>query len=143
MPAPRTDRLAWAFWWLALGQALHSIEEMRAGLYDFFWTATGRLHELVPALSQVRMTAVDFATLNMGFIALLFGAVPFVGDRRPAALGLAWLAAAVEMLNGAGHLAGILVFSGYVPGAATAPVLLWTGFRLLSALRQNAREEAS
>ena len=109
------DRLTQRFWLLALAQAAHSIEEMIAGLYDFFWIATGRFHEVLPAFPQFRMRAATFAVINMGIIAVLFGAVPFVRDRRPAALALARIAAIVELLNGTGHLAGTLVFAGYAP----------------------------
>ena len=135
-----TDRLERRFWLLALAQAAHSIEEMVAGLYDFFWIATGRLHEAVPSFPQFRWTPTRFAVVNMGIIALLFGAVPFVRERRPAALALAWAAAVVEVLNGTGHLAGTVVFSGYVPGALTAPFLLLTGILLLGQLKRNTRE---
>ena len=139
MTAP-PDRLGRIFWCLALAQAAHSIEEMLAGLYDFFWIATGRLHQVLPAFQQFRKTPTTFAVINMGIIALLFGAVPFVLDRRPAALALAWIAAAVEVLNGTGHLAGTVVFSGYVPGALTAPFLLLTGILLIRELNRTARE---
>jgi hypothetical protein len=135
-----TDRLERHFWLLALAQAAHSIEEMRAGLYDFFWIATGRLHQVLPAFSQFRMTPATFAVINMGIIALLFGAVPFVRDRRPAALALAWVAAVIQILNGTGHLAGTVVFFGYVPGALTAPFLLLTGILLIRELKRTARE---
>ena len=130
-----SDRLERRFWLLALAQAAHSMEEMASGLYDFFWTATGRLHAILPAFPQTRMKATTFALLNMTFIAVLLGAVPFVRARRPAAIGLAWVAAVIELINGTGHLTGAVVFSGYVPGALTAPLLLWTGFLLLSELR--------
>jgi hypothetical protein len=136
---PLPGRLERRFWLVALAQTSHSMEEMISGLYDFFWTATGRLHELFPSFRQVRMSPTTFAVLNMSFIAILFGAVPFVRVRRPAAIALAWVAAVVEILNGVGHLAGTVVFSGYVPGALTAPFLLWTGFLLLTELARGGR----
>ena len=132
-------RLERRFWLVALAQTAHSMEEMISRLYDFFWTATGRLHAIFPAFRQVRMSATTFAVLNMSFIAVLFGAVPFVRARRPEAIALAWIAAVVEILNGTGHLAGTVVFSGYVPGALTAPLLLWTGFLLLTELARGGR----
>lgn len=135
--APPGDSLGRSFWWLALAQAAHSIEEMLTGLYDFFWIATGRLREVAPGFPQMRMTPTTFAVINMSIIALLFGAVPFVRERRAAALGLAWVAAVVELLNGTGHLAGTVVFAGYVPGAITAPFLLLTGALLLRELRRK------
>jgi hypothetical protein len=130
-----TDRLERRFWLLALAQAAHSIEEMLAGLYDFFWIDTGRLHEAIPAFPQFRWTPTRFAVVNMGIIALLFGAVPFVRERRPGAIALAWVAAVVEVLNGTGPLAGTVNFSGYVPGALTAPFPIETGLLVSRELR--------
>ncbi len=43
----------------------------------------------------------------------------------------------VETLNGIGHLSGALLFRGYVPGAATAPLLLVLGISLLRELRRT------
>jgi hypothetical protein len=122
---------------LAIAQACHSIEEMLTGLYDFFWTATGRFHEWLPAFPRLRMSAPVFGALNMAIIAFLFACVPFVAARRRAALRLAAVAGAVEIANGIGHLAGTLAFSGYVPGAAPAPLLLAAGIGLLAALARQ------
>jgi hypothetical protein len=118
------------FWLLSLVQAAHSIEEMTSRLYDFMWTATERL-----GLPRMGMTPTTFAVTNMVIIAFLLGVVPFISQRRPWAIAIAWAAAIVEVLNGCGHLAGTLVFRGYVPGAATAPLLIAAGVALLLALR--------
>jgi hypothetical protein len=134
MSALALDRLTFRFWLLGLVQAAHSIEEMRARLYDFFWVATGRMHEILPAVTQVRMSAQTFALLNMSFIAVLLGSVPFVRARKPAALGLAGIAGAIEVLNGIGHTAGSIWFRRYVPGVATAPFLFVTGVLVLREL---------
>lgn len=128
------DRLTFRFWLLGLGQAAHSIEEMRTRLYEFFWVATGRLHEIVPSVVQVRMSAQSFALLNMSFIAVLLGSVPFVRARKPLALGLAGFVAAMEVVNGIGHTAGAIWFRGYVPGVATAPFLFLMGVLVLREL---------
>jgi uncharacterized protein with HXXEE motif len=141
MTALALDRLTFRFWLLGLGQAAHSIEEMRARLYDFFWTATGRLHEIVPAVTQVRMSAQTFALLNMSFIAVLLGSVPFVRARRPAALALVGIAGVIEVANGLGHTAGAVWFGGYVPGVVTAPFLFVMGVLLLRELFVSRREE--
>ena len=128
------DRLTFRFWLLGLAQAAHSIEETAARLYDFFWIATGRLHELVPAISQVRMSAQTFAVLNMSFIAILLGAVPFVRARNPLAIALAGAAGIIEVANGIGHTAGAIWFRSYVPGLATAPLLFVAGILVLREL---------
>jgi hypothetical protein len=133
------DRLTRFYWLLGLAQAAHSIEEMRMRLYDFFWVATGRLHEVVPAVAQVRMSAQTFALLNMTFIAVLLGTVPAVRARHPFALALAGVCGAIEVLNGIGHTAGAIWFRGYVPGVVTAPFLFVTGVLVLRELwRQRA-----
>ena len=134
--SPATGRLGPLYLALSLAQAAHSIEEMSARLYDFFWTATGLFHQYVPAIPQFRMSADTFAVINMTLIAILLGSSPFVFARRPWALSLAVLAGIIETLNGAGHLAGVVVFGGYVPGALTAPFLLVLGILLLAELRR-------
>jgi Protein of unknown function with HXXEE motif len=134
MSALALDRLTFRFWLLGLAQAAHSIEEMRARLYDFFWVATGRMHEIFPAVTQVRMSAQTFALLNMSFIAVLLGSVPFVRARKPLALGLAGIAGVIEVLNGIGHTAGAFWFGRYVPGVATAPFLFVMGVLVLREL---------
>jgi len=119
---------------LGVAQTAHSIEEMRSHLYDFFWTATGLFHQYVPAIPQFRMSAETFAVINMTLIAALLGTSPFVYAGRRWALFLAGLAGVIEVLNGIGHLSGTVVFGGYVPGAASAPLMLLLGIFLLREL---------
>jgi Protein of unknown function with HXXEE motif len=134
MSALGLDRLTMRFWLLGLAQAAHSMEEMRARLYDFFWVVTGRLHEIAPGFPQVRMSAQTFALLNMLFITVLLGSVPFVRARRTPALALAGFAGVIEVLNGIGHTAGAIWFGSYVPGVATAPLLFVGGVLVLREL---------
>ncbi len=136
------NRLGSLYLLLGFAQAAHSIEEMRAHLYDFFWTATGLFHQYVPSIQPFRMSAENFATINMALIALLLGTSPFVFARRRWALFLAGVAGVIETLNGIGHLAGTVVFNGYVPGAATAPLLLVLGVLLLRELRRAASPQS-
>lgn len=127
-------RAATLYLLLGLAQAAHSIEEMRTHLYDFFWTATGVFHSFVPAFPQFRMAADTFAVINMTVIALLLATVPFVAAGRRWALFLAGVAGIIEVLNGIAHLSGAAFFRSYVPGAASAPLLLLLGFFLLREL---------
>jgi hypothetical protein len=76
----------------------------------------------------------------MSFIAILLGSVPFVRARKPLALGLAGIAAGIEVLNGIGHTAGAIWFRGYVPGVATAPFVFVTGVLVLRGLIRDAGE---
>ena len=119
--------------YLVLGiiQALHSMEEMYTHLYDFFWTATGLFQRYIPILPQLKMSAEVFAILNMSFIVIILATVPFVESNRRWAIQIAWCWAVIEVLNGLFHLSGVILFSGYVPGALSAPLLLVVGVLLL------------
>jgi len=127
-------RVGTLHWLLAFGQAVHSIEEMRTGLYDFFWTMTGVLHNAFPGFPQFRWDAVTFAVVNMGIITFVLGIAPFVREGRGWALGLAAIVAVIEILNGIAHISAAFYFGSYVPGVASAPLLLLLGVVLLREL---------
>lgn len=129
-----TNRLATIYLLLGFAQAAHSIEEMRTHLYEFFWTMTGIFHSYLPAFPQFRMAADTFAVLNMISIAVLLGTVPFVWAGRRWALFLAGVAGVIAVLNGIAHLTVAAMFRSYIPGAASAPLLLILGFFLLREL---------
>jgi hypothetical protein len=130
-----TSRVGPIYLLLGAAQTAHSVEEMRTHLFDFFWTATGLFHQYLPGFPQFRMSGDTFAVINMTLIAVLLGSSPFVYAGRRWAFFLAGLAGIIEVLNGIGHLSATVVFGGYVPGAASAPLLLILGFFLLRELR--------
>jgi hypothetical protein len=135
---PLEDGLSTSYMLLGFAQAAHSIEEMLTHLYDFFWVVTGMLHSRIASFPQFRMNAATFGALNMTFIAVLLGTVPFVQRREFWALTLAGVAGTIEVLNGIGHLGGAVYFRSYVPGAGTAPLLLIVGVLVLRKLRRMA-----
>lgn len=107
------------------------MEEMYTHLYDFFWTATGLFQRYLPFLPQCKMSAEIFAILNIGIIVIILATVPFVESNRRWAILLAWCWAVIEVLNGLLHMIAVVVFSGYVPGALSAPVLFVVGGLLI------------
>jgi len=133
----KLHRIGTLYWLLAFGQAAHSIEEMRTGLYNFFWTMTGVFRQAFPTFPQFRWDAVTFAVVNMGIITFVLGIVPFVREGRSWALGLAAVVAVIEILNGIAHISAAFYFGGYVPGVASAPLLLILGVVLLRELAQG------
>ncbi len=135
----KVHRIGTLYWLLAFGQAAHSIEEMRTGLYDFFWTMTGVFHQAFPSFPQFRWDAVTFAAVNMGIITFVLGIVPFVREGRGWALGLAAVVAVVEVLNGIAHISAAFYFWDYVPGVASAPLLLILGVTLLRELGRGSK----
>lgn len=118
-------RVANAFLLLVCLQAAHSAEETAFGLYDllpyFRWMGAGAL----PA----------FATGNVLFVAL--GVWCHRRRIRPwAASAEAWLWfwCIVELANGILHPGWTLLAGRYVPGTATAPLLLAVSAHLISRL---------
>jgi hypothetical protein len=103
---------------LVLVQAMHSVEEYVAGLYEVF--APTRF--LISLVSNNH--GAGFAVINSAFVA--FGLwcylVPIRSGRR-AARGWAWFWVVLELANGIGHTGLALSAGGYFPGAVTAPVL--------------------
>ena len=116
MPLTRLTRLYLA---LALAQAAHSIEEMRAHLYDFFDVIASRW----PGFPMRNVSADTFATNNMLIIATLLALAPFVQAQRSWALACAGVVAVIEVLNGLGHPAISLALGRYMPGTYTSPFL--------------------
>lgn len=136
---PDTRRLATIYLLLGFAQAAHSIEEMRTHFYEFLWTLTGFFHSFLPGFPQFRMDSVTFAVVNMAFITLLLGTVPFVHAGRRSALFLAGVAGVIETLNGGAHITAAVVLGDYVPGLTSAPLLLILGFFLLRELYLTGR----
>ena len=115
---------------LVLVQAAHSAEEYLGKLWESF----------PPARALTRLVSQDlergFLILNLALVA--FGVWCFLGPVRkewPSALPLAWGWVVIETINGIGHPLWALRQGGYVPGVATAPVLLFLAISLARQLR--------
>lgn len=119
-PSPRT-----AFGLLIAAQALHSIEECLGRLWEVFPPAT-----FVSGLVSANREA-GFIVLNIALVA--FGLWCFLW---PVSRG--WASAptfisiwtVVEILNGLGHPLWSVLQGRYVPGVATAPLLLLLAINL-------------
>lgn len=122
---------------LGLIQAFHSVEEIHFRLYDFAWTASGFIHRNFSFFPQFRMDPLLFFILNIIIVAAILALVPYLNRGRPWAVSLAWFWGLIESLNGGLHVAGTVVFSEYVPGALTAPVLSAAGILLILRLRRR------
>jgi hypothetical protein len=132
------DRLQLTFLAVIVAQAAHSLEEYRGRLYDVFPPA----RFVSGAITADRERG--FVALNV--LILAFGAWCWVWPRRRhwrIAIGLAWVWAVVEVLNGIGHSAWSLMRGGYTPGVATAPALLVLALALASQLVNATRLDAA
>ena len=117
---------------LILAQAAHSAEEYLGKLWESF----------PPARAVSGLISQDlergFVVLNLALVA--FGVWCFVWPVRkgwPSAVPLAWAWVILETINGVGHSLWALRQGGYVPGVATAPVLLALAIYLATRLRRS------
>jgi Protein of unknown function with HXXEE motif len=132
------DRLQLTFLAVIVAQAAHSLEEYRGRLYDVFPPA----RFVSGAITADRERG--FVALNV--LILAFGAWCWVWPIRRhwrIAIGLAWVWAVVEVLNGIGHSAWSLMRGGYTPGVATAPALLVLALALASQLVNATQLDAA
>jgi hypothetical protein len=114
------DRIKITFLILVLTQGLHSLEEYVGRLWEVFPPAK-LLSSLV---SENHRTG--FVILNIGLF--LFGLWCWLFPARknyPSAQGFLLFWIVIEMINSTGHLIWALYEKQYVPGVATAPVLLF------------------
>ena len=115
-------------------QAAHSVEEYVGRLYDVFPPA-----RFVSSLFSQDLRR-GFVVVNAALLA--FGLWCFLGPVRrgsPAAVRLAWLWIAIELVNGIGHPLWSLAQSRYAPGVATAPLLLALALYLARQLHARAQ----
>jgi hypothetical protein len=84
-----------------------------------------------------------FAIFNTALVA--FGLWCFFGPirrNRPPGRAFAWFWVALELFNGAAHIAWATLAGGYRPGLATAPVLVVASLVLAWSLRRGAEPAA-
>ena len=122
---------------LVLAQVAHSIEEYVGRLWESF----------PPAGLLIGLISQD---LRKGFLAInillvLFGIWCFVWPVRrqwKSAIGLAWLWAGIQLINGTGHLLWTLSQFAYSPGVVTAPLLLGLALSMVAQLRSAKQRVA-
>jgi uncharacterized protein with HXXEE motif len=122
-------RIKMTFLILVLTQGLHSIEEY-----------IGRLWEVYPPAKFLcgliyKNHETGFLIINIGFF--IFGLLCwFFTIRRNQlyAQGLIWCWIVMEIINVIGHVSWAISERAYVPGVATAPVLLVVALYLLRQL---------
>lgn len=133
MMSPSTDKgapqaRAWMF--LVAALALHVADEAATGFLDFYNPLVLAIRSRV---SWFPMPTFTFGPWLAGLIALvivlaLLGRVVRAGG--VIAQLLCWFLAAIMLLNGLGHLAGSAYFERWLPGATSAPLLLWASVLL-------------
>jgi uncharacterized protein with HXXEE motif len=128
------NRFQLTFGALVLAQVAHSIEEYVSRLWESFPPALLLAGLISPDLRK------NFLLLNILFVG--FGVWCYVWPVRrqwKAAIGLAWLWAGIELVNGIGHSLWSLWRFGYSPGVITAPLLVILALYMMAQLRSAKR----
>ena len=119
-------KTTYLFGLLVTFQAAHSIEEVTFGLYD--WLPFFRWMDSV----ETGGSAFVFVVVNIGIV--VFGYWCYFARVRPghpSSRFLITLWVTIEILNGIGHPTWSALVRSYVPGTATAPLLLITSLLLI------------
>ena len=131
-------RFQWLFGALVLTQAAHSVEEYTGELYRSFPPA-----RFVSGLISSNHER-GFAIANIVIVVLgLWCALVPVARRWPSAWAITVIWAAVELMNGLGHLLWSAYQGGYTPGAATAPTQLIVSLLLIQELRRSGQSAST
>lgn len=128
------SRARFAFLLLILAQAVHSVEECYFQLYAVFAPA-----RFVSGLLSDDMET-GFVIANVAVV--LFGLVCYVvwvRPGRPSARAWAWGWVVLEVGNALSHVGFTLGRGAYLPGVATAPLLLAGALYLVYQLRGPRR----
>ena len=131
-------RFQLTFGLLILAQAAHSIEEYFGRLWESFPPAAF-LTSLVSQDGEFGFLVINVALVTFGVWCYLWP----VQRRWRSATGIATGWAIVELINGVGHPLWALRQEGYVPGVATAPILLVLSLLLFSQLRKIREVESA
>ena len=103
---------------IALLQGLHSIEEYYGELWDVFPPA----NYICGLVSNNPENGFVIVNISLFILLMLTWLTTF--SKNVTAKPLLWFWVILELINGIGHLVWGIIERSYVPGLATAPVLL-------------------
>jgi hypothetical protein len=112
------NRIRVTFLLIVLVQALHSIEEYFGKLWEVYAPAT-----FLSGLISSNLKS-GFIIINVGLFIVLMLTWLTTFNKNYSAKGLLWLWIILEIINGAGHTLWAIIERSYVPGLATAPILI-------------------
>jgi len=120
---------------LALTQGIHSIEETIGKLWDVFPPAT----YLSGLVSTDLKTGFIIINVSLFIVLMLTWLSTFNKDWSVG--GLLWLWVVLETINGTGHIVWGMIEGSYVPGLATAPILLFLALLLAKLLLKTPADK--
>ncbi len=119
-------------------QALHSGEEYATEFYARFPPAVA-LDHLLPGVARPGFVALNAALISFG----LWCYAARVRQGSVASRKWIWVWVGIELFNGIAHPLWAVLVGGYVPGLASAPLLLCVAGVLLWQLRSASANDSS
>jgi Protein of unknown function with HXXEE motif len=113
------NRIKTTFLLLVLTQGVHSVEEYAGRLWEVYPPARF-ICSLLSNNPETGFIILDIGFISFGLCCWLF----CIHKDQLYAQGLIWFWIVMEMINVTGHFASFVLERKYVPGVATAPVLL-------------------
>jgi len=111
-------RIRVTFLLIVLAQGLHSIEESFGKLWEVYPPAT-----FLSGLVSTNLKT-GFIIINVGLFIVLMLTWLTTFIKTYSTRGLLWLWIILELINGVGHSVWAIIDRSYVPGLATAPILI-------------------
>jgi Protein of unknown function with HXXEE motif len=111
-------RIRITFLLIVLVQGLHSIEESFGKLWEVYPPAT-----FLSGLVSLNLKT-GFIIINVGLFIILTLTWLTTFSKSYSTRGLLWLWVILEIINGVGHCIWAIIRRSYVPGLATAPILI-------------------
>lgn len=112
------NRAIFIFLLLVLTQALHSVEEYYGRLWEVFAPAIF-LSNMVSSNPERGFLIINICLFIFGLLCWIY-----MASRNRLSPGVIWLWVVLETINGIGHIIWSINEGFYMPGLATAPILL-------------------
>jgi hypothetical protein len=125
-------RICIIFLLIALVQGLHSIEEYFGKLWKVYPPAT-----FLSGLVSTNLKT-GFIIINVSLFIILMLTWLTTFSKSYSTRGVLWLWIILEVINGVGHSVWAIIERSYVPGLATAPILLGLALYLARLLTKPA-----
>jgi hypothetical protein len=129
-------------WLLLVGAlAVHVIDEALTDFLDFYNPLVLSIRSQFPWFPMPTFTFGVWLAGLVLLVTVLVALAPMVRRGGTAMWLLSWVLSLIMLGNGLGHLAGSVYFQRWLPGAASAPLLLAASVFLLHATEQRRRAD--
>ena len=128
-------RIRITFLLIVVVQGLHSIEEFFGKLWEVYAPAKFLSGLVSPHLQN------GFIIINVGLFIILMLTWLTTFSKTYSTSGLLWLWIILEIINGVGHSVWAIIERSYVPGLATAPILIILALYLARLLTKPVRKD--